>query len=138
MMAIIGRQRPTYKASCWTNAAEPFVDHAQDADMPKTTLESILAANINKMIDRDLRPGERRSVRAWAIARDLDVRAIDRITKGQNIRLDTLYEVAQATGLQPWMLLLEDFDPAAPPDAPISESDRQMLTRLRRLLGPDA
>ena len=106
--------------------------------MTAKPLEAILAENINKLIDRDLKPGERRSVRAWAMARELDVRQIDRVTKGQNIRLETLYEIAQATGLQPWMLLLEDMDPAAPPEAPVSEADRQMLARLRRLLAGDA
>lgn len=93
---------------------------------------AILAANLRRMID-----SEEMSVRAWATERGLDVRMIDRLTKGQHaVTLDKLDEVAAAIGLKPWMLLIEDLDPANPPDAPISEADREMLTKLRRLLGP--
>lgn len=88
------------------------------------------------MIDRATQPGAKRSVRAWALGKGLDVRLIDRLTKGQHaVTLDTLDEVARALGLQAWQLLLEDLDPAAPPDAPVSEEDRAMIRKLRRLLG---
>ena len=100
-----------------------------------TPLRGTLAANIRKLIEHDLRAGERYSVRAWALGRGLDVKLIDRLTKGEHaVTLDTLYAIAQACGVQAWHLLLDDFDPASPADAPISESDRLMLSKLRRLL----
>jgi transcriptional regulator with XRE-family HTH domain len=92
---------------------------------------AILAANLRRMID-----SEEMSVRAWATKRGLDVRMIDRLTKGEHaVTLDKLDELASAVGLKPWMLLIEDLDPTNPPDAPISDEDRAMLVKLRRLLG---
>lgn len=91
---------------------------------------TILATNLRRMIDT-----EGVSVRAWAMARKLDVRLIDRLAKGQHaVTLDKLEELASAIGCQPWQLLLPDFDPGNPPDAPITAEERVMLARLRRLL----
>lgn len=104
--------------------------------METPELRVILAHNLKRIIEHDASPGERPSIRAWAIARELDVRLIDRLTKGQHaVTLDKLQQVADACGLQPWQLLLEEFDVSAPPDAPISEEERTLLKRLRRLLG---
>ena len=88
------------------------------------------------MIEKATPPGERPSVRAWALGKELDVRMIDRLTKGQHaVTLDNLDKIAKACGLEAWHLLIEDLDPLSPPDAPISEEDRAMLRKLRRLLG---
>lgn len=106
------------------------------AGMAAATPRDILARNLNRMIDRATPPGAKRSVRAWALGKGLDVRLIDRLTKGQHaVTLDTLDEIAQTLGLRPWQLLLEDLDPATPPEAPVSEEDRLLLRKLRRLLG---
>lgn len=103
--------------------------------MQSDRLRATLAINLRRKIERDLGPGARWSVRAWALGRDLDVRLIDRLLKGQHaVTLDKLDEIATACGLQPWQLLLPDFDPASPADAPISDDERRMLTKLRRLL----
>lgn len=99
--------------------------------MAEQNSRAILAANLRRMIKR-----EEVSTRAWALSRELDVRMIDRLSKGQHaVTLDKLELIAQAVGLKPWMLLIEDLDPGNPPDAPISEADRAMLSKLRRLLG---
>jgi hypothetical protein len=104
--------------------------------MSTTDLRSILAANLNRMIDLDTPAGAKRSVRAWAISKGVNVRLIDRLTKGQHaVTIDSLEAVAQELGLQAWQLLLPDLDPSAPADAPISEAEREMLRKLRRLLG---
>lgn len=96
---------------------------------------AILATNLRRMIGAHAPAGTRPSVRAWALSKGLDVRMIDRLTKGEHaITLDKLQEIADACGLKPWQLLLEDLDPAAPPDAPISEDERKLLKRLRHLL----
>lgn len=103
--------------------------------MDSTDTRAILAANLRRMIERSTPPGEKPSVRAWALSKGVDVRMIDRLVKGQHaVTLDKLEEVAAACGLQAWHLLVPDLDPTSAPDAPISESDRAMLRRLRRLL----
>lgn len=103
--------------------------------MGETTSRDILAANLRGMIERETPAGEKPSVRAWALGKGLDVRLIDRLTKGQHaVTLDNLERIAEACGLKPWHLLLEDLDPKAPPDAPITEQDRALLRKLRKLL----
>ena len=99
------------------------------------TPRDILAANLRRMIQADAPSGQKPSVRAWALARELDVRMIDRLSKGSNaVTLDKLAEIAAACKLEPWHLLYEDLDPKAPPDAPITEDDRAMLQKLRKLM----
>ena len=103
--------------------------------MSSTHLRDTLAANLRRMIEASAPRGERPSVRAWALSKGLDVRLIDRLSKGKHaVTLDKLDEIAAACGLQPWQLLLADLDPAHPPDAVISEEERALLRKLRRLL----
>ena len=98
--------------------------------MTEQPSRAILAANLRRMID-----ATELSLRAWAQERGLDVRMIDRLTKGKHaVTLDKLEEIAHAVGLQAWMLLVPGLDAQSPPDAPISEEDRAMLLKLRRLL----
>ena len=98
--------------------------------MKAVTPRDILAANLKRLITQ-----EGASVRGWALARGLDVRLIDRLTKGEHaVTLDNLDRIATACGLQSWQLLLEGFDPIAPPSMPISADERAMLAKLRRLL----
>ena len=104
--------------------------------MSSNDLRATLAANLRRMIERETAPGSRPSVRAWALKRELDVRLINRLVKGEHaVTLDVLDRIAAELGLQAWQLLFPDLDPASPPDAPISEEDRDMLRKLRRLLG---
>lgn len=98
--------------------------------MNTASSRAILAANLRRMID-----ASGGSVRAWATSRGLDVRMIDRLSKGQHaVTLDKLEEIATACGLKAWHLLIEDLDPHVTPDAPISTEERAMLARLRHLL----
>ena len=102
------------------------------------SLRVTLARNLRKKIELDLGYGTKFSVRAWATGKGLDVRLIDRLVKGEHaVTLDKLDDIAAACGLKPWQLLLDGLDPAAPADAPISEAERTMLRRLRRLLSDD-
>lgn len=104
--------------------------------MTPSTPRAILAANLRRRIDADSRKGEKLSIRAWALGKGLDVRMIDRLLKGQHaITLDKLDEIASALGLSAWHLLIEDLDPAGVPEAPLSAQDREMLTKIKRLLG---
>lgn len=103
--------------------------------MPPTNIRAILAANLRRLIESATPAGQRPSVRAWALGKGLDVRLIDRLTKEQHaVTLDKLDEIAAACGLQTWQLLLENFDPAAPADAPVTSEDKALLKKLRRLL----
>lgn len=102
----------------------------QNPVMASEPLRDTLSHNLKRLIAKD---GV--SVRAWAMARELDVKMIERLTKAQHaVTLDKLAEIAAACGLQPWQLLIDDLDPAAPPDAPITPEERAILRRLRRLL----
>jgi hypothetical protein len=99
-------------------------------EAPMSNLRDILAVNLRRLIAKD-----GLSVRAWALARELDVRLIDRLSKGQHaVTLDKLDEIAAACGLKPWHLLVEDLDPKSPPDQPISADDQALIAKLRRLL----
>lgn len=101
-----------------------------------TEARSVLARNIRRLIERDAGPAGRLSVRAWALSRGLDVRLIDRLTKGEHATtLDNLEKVAQACGLKVWQLLYDELDPADPPATQITEQDRETIRKLRRLLG---
>lgn len=103
--------------------------------MEDATLRGILARNLGLLIDAATPNGARRSVRAWALGRGLDVRLIDRLLKGQHaVTLDKLDEIAEACGVKPWHLLLDNFQPGEPADAPMTDAERAMLRRLRALL----
>jgi hypothetical protein len=103
--------------------------------MDNDSARAILAANLRRIIEADTLPGERFSVRAWALSRELDVRLIDRLVKGEHaVTLDKLEAVAAACGLQSWQLLVPNFDPKNQPETPISEQDRALIRRLRRIL----
>lgn len=107
--------------------------------MDDQSSRAILARNLRRMIEAAAMPGERPSVRAWALGKGLDVRLIDRLTKGQHaVTLDNIEKVANACGLKPWQLLVEDLDWHSPPDAPITDEERKLLRRLRRLLDEDS
>lgn len=103
------------------------------ADQSRATL----ANNLRKVIERDLGAGARFSVRAWALSKGLDVRLMTRLVNGDHaVTLDKLDEVAQACGVKPWQLLLEDFDVDGQAEPlPLSDEDRALLRRLRRVIG---
>lgn len=104
--------------------------------MEASASRAILAANLRRMIDSSTPKGQKPSVRAWATGKGLDVRMVDRLVKGQHaVTLDKLEAIADAVGLKTWHLLLDDLDPASPPDAPITDEERALLKKLRRLLG---
>lgn len=105
-------------------------DVGENKGVQPDPLRATLGANLKRLIAYS-----GKSVRAWALARELDVKMIDRLTKGEHaVTLDKLGQIAAACGLKPWQLLLEDFDPTSPPDAPITDEERRMLQRLRKLL----
>jgi hypothetical protein len=64
------------------------------------------------------------------------VKLVERLVKNSHaVTLEKLTEVAGACGLQPWQLLLEDFDPAIPAAPPLTAEDRALIQRIRRLFG---
>jgi hypothetical protein len=94
-----------------------------------------LASNINALIDSETPKGERRSVRAWALKKGLDVRLIDRISKGEHaITIDKLDEIAKALDLKPWHLLMDEFEPGKHPPAVMTDVEQDLLEKLKALL----
>ena len=103
--------------------------------MENTTSRDVLAVNLRRMIDREARLGEKPSIRAWAMKKDLNVRMIDRLVNRQHaVSIDSLERIAVAIGLKPWQLLIDDPSPGTTPDPPITDEDRAMLRKLRKLL----
>jgi hypothetical protein len=133
MAAIVSQGCPTVKSGAWTY---PTNVRGIIHGMTSPRLRATLAANLRRMIEFETPRGARPSRRAWALSKGLDVRLVDRLAKGQHaITLDKLDEIAEACGLQAWHLLYEDFNPKSPVDAPITEEERLLLRRLRKLLG---
>ena len=103
--------------------------------MPTTASRDTLSINLKRMIDAEARLGEKPSIRAWAMKKDLNVRMIDRLVNRQHaVSIDSLERIAMAIGLRPWQLLIDDPLPGKTPDPPITEDDRMLLRKLRRLL----
>jgi transcriptional regulator with XRE-family HTH domain len=104
--------------------------------MARMNTRRVLARNLKALILDATPAGEKPSVRAWALGKGLDVRMIDRLTKGEHaVTLDKLEQIADACGLKAWHLLLEEFEPGDTPLAPITDEERRLLARLRKLLG---
>lgn len=96
--------------------------------MAPLTPRAILTANVRKLVGNE-------SVRAWAMARGLNVRLIERITEGDhNTTLEKVDEIANACGVPAWQLLLPDFEPGTKLEPPITQADRDLLARLKGLL----
>lgn len=65
----------------------------------------------------------------------LQQRTYNRIIRGDaDANLATVDVVADALHLQPWQLLVEDFDPRSPPElAALTDRERQFYAQLRAL-----
>lgn len=103
--------------------------------MNSTDSRAVLSANLSRMIEAETPRGARPSIRAWAMSKELDVRLITRLVNKKNaVTLDTLQELADALGLEPWHLLLPDLEPGSTPSPPITTAERKLLSRLRDIL----
>lgn len=108
--------------------------------MRKQTIRDILAANLQRIREaRTPRGEDLMSGRAFSLLigfeSESDVRLINRILNGvYDVKLDTLVKIADTLGLQPWQLLLEDFDPEHPQTQPMTAEEKQTLDNLRILL----
>lgn len=97
----------------------------------------ILGSNIWTMI-AESSSAAKPSVRAWALQKGLDVRMIDRLVKGKHsVTLDKIEEIARACGLEAWHLLIPGLNYKNPPSANVTDADRELLARLRHLIGPE-
>lgn len=103
--------------------------------MTGTDSRAVLAANLSRMIEAQTPRGARPAIRAWAMSKGLDVRLITRLGNKKNaVNLDTLQELADALGLEPWHLLLPNLEPGSTPAPPITPAERKLLSRLRDIL----
>ena len=90
----------------------------------------ILADNIGRMIEKS-----RGSVRGWALSNKLDPRQIDRLTKREfATTVDTLDEIAEAIGVQPWQLLVPNMNPDSPPLLVMSKTERELFQRIQSIV----
>lgn len=90
----------------------------------------ILAANIKRMIEKS-----EMSVRGWALQNRLDVRQIDRITKQEfATTIDTLTEIAERIGCQPWQLLVPNMDLSDLPMLVMSQAERELYQKVRAVI----
>ena len=64
------------------------------------------------------------------------MRLVTRVLKNShNITIKTLEELAAATGVSAWQLLLDDFDPQKqnePP--PLTDADRALMEKIARFM----
>jgi hypothetical protein len=91
----------------------------------------ILADNIDRMVKK--RAGT--SVRAWAMSAGLDVRQIARITRQEHAcTVDTLDEIAQAIGCQPWQLLVPNMTPENLPLLVMTPVERELYNKIHALI----
>lgn len=81
----------------------------------------VLADNLNRLIDLHAGKG-RRSVRAWAIAKKIDPKVVQRALGVHGPTLETLQGIADGVGVEPWQLLVENLNPALPPRIEVSLS----------------
>ncbi len=107
--------------------------------MSTSSIRAILAANLKRIRESKSHGDKLLSDRAFALSMgfdsESDVRLINRILNEEyDVKLDTLVRIAEQLELQPWQLLLEDFDPKAPQSMPMTEEERKTLEHLRRLL----
>ena len=94
------------------------------------TARRILAANIKRMIE-----ASGMSVRRWALQNKLDVRQIDRLTKQEfSSTIDTLTEIAQRIGCQPWQLLVPNMDLSDLPMLVMSQAERELYAKVQALI----
>lgn len=97
--------------------------------MTDPTPRATLAANLRQMIAAATPKGAKPSVRAWAIGKGLDLAHGVELAEADRARL------MRCAGRIAYLhLLFDGLDPANPPSDPITDEERAMLKRLRRLL----
>lgn len=107
MLKSIGQIRPTEQAR---NSTPLSYSGGQTTRVPEISPRQILTDNINHLIGTG-------SVRAWALSKKLDVKLIDRISKGENaVTLDTLMLLADRCGVTVQLLLTPGMKSYVNPD----------------------
>lgn len=90
----------------------------------------ILADNIKLMIEK-----RQLSVRGWALEHNLDPRQMDRLVKRQySTTVDTLEQIAEAIGVQPWQLLVPNMSLEALPMLVMGSVERDLYENVRALV----
>lgn len=89
----------------------------------------ILAANLNKLMKATPRLETNLKIVQVSCGR-LSNGKIGRVRLGGKTDIETIGEIAEVFGLQPWQLLVEDINPAAPP----ALADEKLLDQIKRLV----
>lgn len=89
----------------------------------------ILASNLNKLMKATPRLETNLKIVQASDGR-LSNGKIGRVRLGGKTDIETIGEIAEVFGLQPWQLLVEDINPAAPP----ALADEKLLDQIKRLV----
>ena len=93
----------------------------------KPSTKAILADNVRKILQRD-----DANPTSWTKSA-AQKKAVQRILAGHNAELETIEEIAELAGLQPWQLLFPDLDVANPPVFALTEEERKLCEALGAL-----
>lgn len=98
--------------------------------VPPTPLTELFRANLHKLMRADR---ELRSQSAVAAASKVGQRSVSRILRGeQSPTLDMVHRIAGAFTLEPWQMLVPEFEPDNPPiTKQIDERQQELLKRFR-------
>lgn len=91
----------------------------------KPSTKAILADNVRKILQRD-----DANPTSWTKSA-AQKKAVQRILAGHNAELETIEEIAELAGLQPWQLLFPDLDVANPPVFALSEHEKRLYANLQ-------
>lgn len=93
-------------------------------------VESIVGRNLDALIKHTGVKSNGQVARK--IAADFPSRTVGRIRNAEtSCSLDTLAKIAKAFNVEPWHLLVPNYDPANPPVRTISKTERDLYARMR-------
>lgn len=91
----------------------------------KLTAKQVLAANVGAILKH-----AKSTPNSW-MNTDAKRMAVHRAKRGHNITIDTLQEIADKAGLEPWHLLVPNLDVANPPVFALSEHEKRLYANLQ-------
>lgn len=91
----------------------------------KSTAKQILAANVQAVLAH-----AKTNPNSW-MPTDARRMAVHRAKNGKNVTIETLQDIADRAGLEPWHLLVPGLDVANPPLVALSEKEREFYAALK-------
>lgn len=91
----------------------------------KLTAKQILAANVQAVLAH-----AKANPNSW-MPTDAKRMAVHRAKNAMNVTIDTLQDIADRAGLEPWHLLVPGLDVENPPLVALSEKERMFYAALK-------